>query len=62
MYRMLSKWTGAIEIDGKVYNSYEELERSNFDFKTLSNKSSIKLLSKHKNTLKSTNTKREQYG
>lgn len=60
MYRMLSKWSGAIEIDGKVYDSYEELERSNFDFKTLSKHNSIKLLSKHKNTLESQNTKREQ--
>jgi len=60
MFRMLSKWSGAIEIDGKVYKSYEELERSNFDFKTLSNKSSIKLLSKYKNMLETQNTKREQ--
>ena len=60
MYKMLSKWTGAIEINGKRFNSYEELERSNFDFKTLSSDSTIKLLSTTKNTLESSNTKREE--
>lgn len=60
MHKMLSKWTGAIEVNGKKFNSYEELERSNFDFKTLSNDCTIKLLSNHKNTLESSNTKREK--
>lgn len=59
MYKMLSKWTGAIVINDVVYNSYEELERSNFDFKTLSDDCTIKLLNKNSNALKSSNTKRE---
>ena len=62
MYRMLSKWSGAIEINGQRFNSYSELERSNFDFKTLSKDSTIKLLSAKNNTLDFDETKREQYG
>jgi hypothetical protein len=59
---MLSKWTGAIEIDGQKFNSYSELERSNFNFKTLSKDSTIKLLSDKNSMLDFDETKREQYG
>lgn len=49
MISQLKNWKGAIEIDGTLYNSIEEL--SNFDFKTLSESSTIKLLSSSEKAL-----------
>lgn len=54
MISQLKNWKGAIEIDGTLYNSIEEL--SNFDFKTLSNDSVIKL------SMNAENLKYEQAG
>lgn len=42
MINQLKNWTGAVEINGTLYNSIDELQ--DFDFKTLSESSSIKLL------------------
>ena len=54
MINLLRNWTGEIEINGQHYNDISEA--SNFDFKTLSDSMSIKLLSKSKQSLNESNT------
>lgn len=54
MINQLKNWTGEIEINGNKFTSFTEA--LNFDFKTLSDDMTIKLLSQSNKTLNESNT------